>query len=235
MENRRALQTDSQRVTTRTKLTETYHEQKTVGATTGKRKVVLSQHSQKALNQQTPTSTGPEKDAKKVAKIDIPVSLDIDPFATDSYTDPQGALDKMLQAKETKSADNIEKDNLAEMRSPAAKHDAAAAKSREAMDALTSRAKRAETEVLTLKHQLLETKTELKAAEDRLREKDAMIRDQELRIDELIESRVPMDDMDEVMDENKRLQRELVENEALLADCQKLLEEYVAADEQQGS
>ncbi|KAJ2343709.1 hypothetical protein IWW50_006035 [Coemansia erecta] len=169
-----------------------------------------------------------------MAKIEIPVSLDIDPFATESYTDPQGAVDKMLQAKGTKNADDSEKESLADIKSPAAKHDAAAAKGREAMDALTLRAKRAETEVLTLKHQLLETKSDLKAAEDRLREKDAMIKDQELRIDELIESRVPMDDMDEVMAENKRLQQDLAENEALLADCQKLLEEYVAADEQQG-
>ncbi|KAJ1840904.1 hypothetical protein LPJ73_006291, partial [Coemansia sp. RSA 2703] len=86
---------------------------------------------------------------------------------------------------------------------------------------------KSETELLSLKHQLVETKAELKAAEERLREKDALIKDQEARIDDLIESRVPMDDMNDIMDENARLRKELKENEELLAECQKLLEEYV--------
>ncbi|KAJ2300918.1 hypothetical protein IWW55_003853 [Coemansia sp. RSA 2706] len=235
MENRHALQTDTHRPTTRSKLTESYHEQKTAGGAATKRKVVLSEQSQRTLNQQSQATAGAEKDPKKMAKLDIPVSLDIDPFASKSYTDPQDAVDKMLLAKGAKGSDIANREGSSDVMSPVAKHDAAVAKSKEAMDALASRAKRAETEVLTLKHQLVETKAELKAAEGRLREKDAMIKDQETRIDELIESRVPMDDMNEVMVENRRLQQELSENEALLAECQKLLEEYVAADEQQAS
>ncbi|KAJ1743203.1 hypothetical protein LPJ68_001207 [Coemansia sp. RSA 1086] len=224
-QNRRLLQTESQRAATRSKLSEPLYEQKTAGSAVSKRKAILSEQSQKAQNQQSPAAAGPDKDTKKMAKIDIPVSLDIDPFSSESYTDPQSAMDKMLSAKDVKSPENVEKEGNAELKSPAAK-------SKEAVEALTLRAKRAETEVLTLKHQLLDTKAELKAAEDRLREKDAMIKDQEARIDELIESRVPMDDMNEVMEENSRLQKDLAENEALLAECQKLLEEYVAADEQ---
>ncbi|KAJ2847978.1 hypothetical protein IWW36_003562, partial [Coemansia brasiliensis] len=195
MENRRLLQTESQRVTARSKLSEPLYEQKTSMSAVSKRKAILTEQSQKALNQQSPAAAGPDKDMKKMAKIDIPVSLDIDPFTSESYTDPQSAMDRMLSAKDVKSPENAEKEGSLELKSPPAK-------SKEVAEALVLRVKRAETEVLTLKHQLLDTKAELKAAEERLREKDALIKDQEARIDELIESRVPMDDMNEVMEEN---------------------------------
>ncbi|KAJ2776918.1 hypothetical protein H4R18_005420 [Coemansia javaensis] len=191
--------------TARARAAETPRAQKGEAA---KRRSAPLQHSHKKPNQHAAAGGG----EKKAAKMEIPVSLDIDPFAAESYRDPQGAVDKMLSDKAQPDA-----------RAAAGDKDAAA---------LLVRARKAETEVLTLKHQLLETKTELKAAEARLREKDAMIKDQAARIDDLIESRVPRDDMDEVMADNARLKTELAENEALLADCQKLLEEYVAVDAQ---
>ncbi|KAJ2608139.1 hypothetical protein H4S08_004566, partial [Coemansia sp. RSA 1365] len=193
----------------------------------------------------TPASHGTsiEKDPKKFVKMDIPVSLDIDPFSTERYTDPQDALDKLLSEKGggTRDTDSEhhrsqtkgdEKGLSSEIRSPGTASDATAITLKSGdSGALLARAKKAETEVLTLKHQLLDTKAELKAAENRLCEKDAIIKDQSLRIDELIESRVPQDDMDDIVTENIRLQEELKENESLLAECQQMLEEYVAADE----
>ncbi|PIA18304.1 hypothetical protein COEREDRAFT_79802 [Coemansia reversa NRRL 1564] len=244
-ENRHLLAADSLRQQhTRTKLTESFHEQKAASA---KRKVVLSEQSQRVQNHQhvTPASygTGVEKDPKKLAKMDIPVSLDIDPFSTERYADPQDALDKLLSEKGgTRDTDSEhhrvqtkgdEKGLFSEIRSPGTAASDATAITPKSGDAgaLLARAKKAETEVLTLKHQLLDTKAELKAAENRLCEKDAIIKDQSLRIDELIESRVPQDDMNDIMTENIRLQEELKENESLLAECQQMLEEYVAADE----
>ncbi|KAJ2078331.1 hypothetical protein H4R24_004549 [Coemansia sp. RSA 988] len=245
-ENRHALAADSyrQQQHTRTKLTESFHEQKAVS---GKRKVVLSEQSQRIQNHQhvapSPHGTVIEKDPKKLAKMDIPVSLDIDPFSTERYTDPQDALDKLLSEKggardadseyhrvQTKSE---EKGTPSEIRTSGfAVSDAVMTPKSGDKDTgtLLARAKKAETELLTLKHQLLETKAELKAAENRLSEKDTIIKDQSMRIDELIESRVPQDDMNDIMAENIRLQEELKENESLLAECQQMLEEYVAAD-----
>ncbi|KAJ2523080.1 hypothetical protein GGI11_001562 [Coemansia sp. RSA 2049] len=249
------------------------HEQKTASGGGGagiKRKVVLSEQSAKTLNQQPPVQTygndtaGTEKELKKQAKVDIPVSLDIHPFsAQGEFTSPQSALDKMLSAKsaggenaDINSGGNYNTNRLATTRphergSPELRKTPSAAGSmygggightpkagKDDSSLWYGRAKRAETEVLTLKHQLLETKAELKAAEDRLREKDSMIRDQGQRIDDLIETRVPQDDMDDIIAENKRLQLELKENEALLAECQQLIEEYAsgaAAAESDGS
>ncbi|KAJ1733972.1 hypothetical protein LPJ61_001308 [Coemansia biformis] len=221
-ENLQAAQADPP-TAARTKLAETPHEQKAAAAT---RKAALSQQSQKRLNQRAAgNGVGAEKEPRKVLKMEIPISLDIDPFATDSYMDPQGAMDRMLSAKDGGRS--------SPSRDVAVGPGVAATPRGGEKDtgALLARVRKAETEVLTLKHQLLETKAELKAAEDRLLKKDAMIKDQELRIDELIESRVPRDDMDEIIAENTRLAQELQDNEALLADCQKLLEEYAAADE----
>ncbi|KAJ2804254.1 hypothetical protein H4R21_001714 [Coemansia helicoidea] len=225
----------------RANLAETPYAQKTAAAAAATtRKTVLSQHSHKRLNQHAAaTGPGAEKEPKKMPKMDIPVSLDIDPFSTDSYTDPQGAMDRMLSAKGGDGGDERQAPATAGGKA-AAKGDAAAGSlpavtprgGEKDAGALLARVRKTETEILTLKHQLLETKADLKAAEARLREKDAIIKDQEERIDELVESRVPRDDMDEVVAENLRLQQELRDNEALLADCQKLLEEYVAADAQ---
>ncbi|KAJ2661315.1 hypothetical protein IWW48_002468 [Coemansia sp. RSA 1200] len=273
-ENRSTLNSESLRPMSRSKLTETMHEQKTATGGVGiKRKVVLSEQSAKTLNQQPPAQThgndtvGTEKELKKQAKVDIPVSLDIHPFsAQGEFTSPQSALDKMLSAKSAggENADinssgnynNNSNNRLAATRphergSPELRKTPSAAGSmygggightpkagKDDSSLWYGRAKRAETEVLTLKHQLLETKAELKAAEDRLREKDTMIRDQSQRIDDLIETRVPQDDMDDIIAENKRLQLELKENEALLAECQQLIEEYAsgaAAAESDGS
>ncbi|KAJ2752360.1 hypothetical protein H4S06_003947 [Coemansia sp. BCRC 34490] len=267
------MNSESLRSMSRSKLTETMHEQKTAAAGGGagiKRKVVLSEQSAKTLNQQPPAQTygsdtaGTEKELKKQAKVDIPVSLDIHPFsAQGEFTSPQSALDKMLSAKsaggenaDINSGGNYNTNRLATTRphergSPELRKTPSAAGSmygggightpkagKDDSSLWYGRAKRAETEVLTLKHQLLETKAELKAAEDRLREKDSMIRDQGQRIDDLIETRVPQDDMDDIIAENKRLQLELKENEALLAECQQLIEEYAsgaAAAESDGS
>ncbi|KAJ2515653.1 hypothetical protein H4217_005040 [Coemansia sp. RSA 1939] len=272
-ENRSTLNSESLRSMSRSKLTETMHEQKTASGGGGagiKRKVVLSEQSAKTLNQQPPVQTygndtaGTEKELKKQAKVDIPVSLDIHPFsAQGEFTSPQSALDKMLSAKsaggenaDINSGGNYNTNRLATTRphergSPELRKTPSAAGSmygggightpkagKDDSSLWYGRAKRAETEVLTLKHQLLETKAELKAAEDRLREKDSMIRDQGQRIDDLIETRVPQDDMDDIIAENKRLQLELKENEALLAECQQLIEEYAsgaAAAESDGS
>ncbi|KAJ2853258.1 hypothetical protein GGI22_004938 [Coemansia erecta] len=245
-ENHSARNTDVSRSTPRSKLTDAIHEQKTA---TNKRKVVLSEQSAKTLNQQPVCGTAgaADKEPKKVAKVDIPVSLDIHPFsAQGEFTSPQSALDKMLSAKGSGAASENDGANSANRRpldrgspelrkTPSANsiHGGGVAHTpRTGKDDVSfwhARAKRAETEVLTLKHQLLETKAELKAAVDRLREKDAIIKDQELRIDDLIESRVPMDDMNDIIAENKRLQQELKENEALLAECQTLIEEYASA------
>ncbi|KAJ2715594.1 hypothetical protein H4R19_001116 [Coemansia spiralis] len=233
MTENRPAQTDPLR-SARARQPETPQAQKTASATAPKS--VLLQHSHKRLNQHAGASgPGAEKEPKKASKMDIPVSLDIDPFSTDSYTDPQGAMDRMLSAK-----DSDERQTPATVGGKTAKGDATAAPvpavtprgGEKDAGVLLARVRKTETEILTLKHQLLDTKAELKAAEDRLREKDAMIKDQEDRIDDLIESRVPRDDMDEVVAENLRLQQELRDNEALLADCQKILEEYIAADAQ---
>ncbi|KAJ2559782.1 hypothetical protein EV175_000167 [Coemansia sp. RSA 1933] len=248
-ENHSTLNSETLRSTPRSKL---------AGTATNKRNVVLSEQSAKTLNQQQQPATGggePKgaayKEPKKMAKVDIPVSLDIHPFsAQGEFTSPQSALDKMLSAKSTTSgtASATENDGanrrpidmgspeLRRMPSASAVHGGGIAHTPKAsgkddVSLWHARAKRAETEVLTLKHQLLETKAELKAAEDRLREKDTIIRDQEMRIDDLIESRVPQDDMDDIIAENKRLQQELKENETLLAECQQLIEEYAAAND----
>ncbi|KAJ2723397.1 hypothetical protein GGI07_002672 [Coemansia sp. Benny D115] len=218
-ENRRAsTHPELHKPSARTKLTETYHKQKSVTTANNKRKVILSEQTASTLNQSQAHTGGAEKDAgKKPTKVEIPVSLDIDPFSGETYADPQNAMDKMLHAKggdELKSPEPAKRVSLGLNEAEA--------------QALRALVKKSETDLLTLKHQLLETKAELKAAEDRLREKDAIIREQELRIDELIETRVPMDDMNDIMAENERLQKELKENESLLAECQKLLEEYVA-------
>ncbi|KAJ1663319.1 hypothetical protein IW140_005099 [Coemansia sp. RSA 1813] len=256
-ENRNALNSDALRSTPRSKLIDAIHEQKTAAGAPNKRKVVLSEQSAKTLNQQPvpaglgggSAGGGADKEPKKLAKVDIPVSLDIHPFsAQGEFTSPQSALDKMLSAKGNTTASTGENDGansanrlggalergspeLRKTPSASSVHGGIAHTPRTGKDDVSfwhGRAKRAETEALTLKHQLLETKAELKAAEDRLRQKDGIIKDQELRIDDLIESRVPQDDMDDIIAENKRLQQELKENEALLAECQKLIEEYAA-------
>ncbi|KAJ1720836.1 hypothetical protein LPJ53_004580 [Coemansia erecta] len=230
-ENHRTAQSESLKQSARTKLTETYHKQKSATATAAaKRKTALSEQTPSSLNQSSANGGmqgAADKDAKKTTKVDIPVSLDIDPFSADGFTSPQTALDKMLSAKDgrVKADDIMSPDHsrqIGVMGSQTLNENDASA-----LAAMRVLVKKSETDLLTLKHQLLETKAELKAAEDRLREKDALIKDQEARIDDLIESRVPMDDMNDVMDENARLRQELKDNEALLAECQKLLEEYV--------
>ncbi|KAJ2361208.1 hypothetical protein IW150_007301 [Coemansia sp. RSA 2607] len=227
-ENHRTTQSESLKQSARTKLTETYHKQKSATAAT-KRKTALTEQTASAMNQPSANGTqgAGDKEAKKPAKVDIPVSLDIDPFSADGFTSPQTALDKMLSAKDARA-------KMDDIMSPDRGRQAGAlsAQGLSEDDAATLAAMRvllnkSETELLSLKHQLVETKAELKAAEERLREKDALIKDQEARIDDLIESRVPMDDMNDIMDENARLRKELKENEELLAECQKLLEEYV--------
>ncbi|KAJ1643593.1 hypothetical protein J3B02_000062 [Coemansia erecta] len=243
-ENRRAAaQPETLKQSARTKLTETFHKQKSATASANKRKVVLSEQTASSINQSqaalaASTAGAADKDTKKVAKVEIPVSLDIDPFGTEGFKSPQNALDKMLSAKGmvtaglgTESARAKSDDVLSlEHSKGAAATTLGAANESEAATLSTLRAlvKKSETDLLTLKHQLLETKAELKAAEDRLREKDAIIKEQEARIDELIESRVPLDDMNDIMEENARLRQELKENETLLSECQQLLEEYVA-------
>ncbi|KAJ2696030.1 hypothetical protein FB645_006313 [Coemansia sp. IMI 203386] len=240
-ENRRVTQSETLKQSARTKLTETFHKQKSATASANKRKVVLSEQTASSMNQsQTALSAAAtgvaDKDAKKIAKVEIPVSLDIDPFGTDGFTSPQNALDKMLSAKGmitglTADGTRVRSDDV--LSPEHSRSTVAATLATGESDSVTSislRAllKKSETDLLTLKHQLLETKAELKAAEDRLREKDAIIKEQEARIDELIESRVPLDDMNDIMDENSRLKQELNENEVLLSECQRLLEEYVS-------
>ncbi|KAI9500590.1 hypothetical protein GGI25_005971 [Coemansia spiralis] len=254
-ENHNALHSDVMRQNQRVKSTDTVHEQKIDTGLPNKRKVILSEQPPNLSNQQTTGAhgaAGTEKASKKVAKVDIPISLDIHPFSTHGeFASPQSAMDKMLSAKanSTTASDSEHANN-----SHSARFDGAATPDylksptagangniaaqtpmagKEDIAVWRTRAKKAETELLTLKHQLLETKAELKAAEDRLREKDSIIKDQGMRIDELIESRVPLDDMDDIVAENNRLQLELKENEALLADCQKLLEEYAADEDDQ--
>ncbi|KAJ2334112.1 hypothetical protein GGI00_002004 [Coemansia sp. RSA 2681] len=233
-ENRHVAQPDSARLNTRTKLTDSFHRQKSAtGGATNKRTLALAQQPPHLLNQSAAAQTpGAEKDPKKMAKVEIPVSLDIDPFSTtDSFTSPSTTMNEMLLAKEGKADTRARPDDVAspESRKPAATPSPLMSEAEAA--ALRARVKKVEMESATLRHALLETKTELKAAEERLREKDTIIKDQEERINDLIDTRVPMDDMNDVMAENERLQKELKESEAMLAECQKVLEEYAAADE----
>ncbi|KAJ2825411.1 hypothetical protein GGI24_003166, partial [Coemansia furcata] len=196
-ENRHTAQPDSARLTTRTKLTASFQLQKSAtGGVTKKRKGALVQQSPHILNQglQTP---GAEKDPKKMAKVEIPVSLDIDPFTTESFTSPLSTMDEMLLAKDRPDITSPESRKSSATPSPRL--------SEADIAALRARANKAEIENVTLRHALLETKAELTAAEGRLREKDVLIKDHEYRIDELIDTRVPMDDMNDVMAENERL------------------------------
>ncbi|KAI8322689.1 hypothetical protein GQ54DRAFT_310783 [Martensiomyces pterosporus] len=245
-ENRPVVHSEALRLSARARLNETFHKQKT--AATNKRKGALSVQSPNTLNHTAPQVLGAEKEAKKLARggDDGPISLDINnPFSADTFTtNPQTEMDKKLSAKASSLSDNQQQQ---QQRGKAGGEDSGASPEstrpskpnasspqnagQQEVALLMARAKKSETEVITLRHQLLETKSELKAAEDRLREKDALIKEQESRIDELIETRVPQDDMDGVIADNKRLAQELRENEALLAECQRLLEEYVAADE----
>ncbi|KAJ1894586.1 hypothetical protein LPJ66_005104 [Kickxella alabastrina] len=240
-ENRHATQPTSLKPSERSKLNESYHKQKSVTATTNKRKIVLSEQSSNSLNQPTSSTTATnthsassDKDAKKGTKVEIPVSLNIDPFTTDEFTDPQNTMDRMLSAKAMSATGEYARarDDAQLPESTSSNSSTRVSPRLGESDGIASRAQivKAETDLLTLKHQLVETKAELKAAEDRLREKDAIIREQESRIDELIESRVPTDDMNDVMAENARLRKEIEENEVMLADCQQLLEMYVARE-----
>ncbi|KAJ2489451.1 hypothetical protein IWW37_003969 [Coemansia sp. RSA 2050] len=222
-ENRHSALPDSARLTTRTKLTDSFQRQKAAaGSVTKKRKGALVQQSPHILNQavQTPVA---EKDPKRMAKVEIPVSLDIDPFSTTEPFSPQSTMDEMLLAKEAK-ADAASPESCR----PAPQHSEAE------FAALSARAVKAETENVSLRHALLETKTELAAAEERLREKDVLIKDQEERINDLIDTRVPREDLDDFIESNKALKRELEDNEALLAECEKTLEEYARRDEARG-
>ncbi|KAJ2005270.1 hypothetical protein GGI04_002313 [Coemansia thaxteri] len=236
-ENRHNSQPDSARPSARTRLTETFHRQKSATVQTNKRKGMLSEQPAHLLNQSVAGAQQPgaaDKDAKKVAKVEIPISLDIDPFGADLFTNPLSTVDEMLSAKESGAGGEQTRTRAEEVSTPDTRKPAASMMSPQTSEsevaALRARVKKVEIESVTLRHALVETKAELKAAEERLREKDAIIRDQEERINDLIETRVPLDDMNDVMAENERLQKELKENEALLAECQKLLEEYVAAD-----
>ncbi|ORX72445.1 hypothetical protein DL89DRAFT_265996 [Linderina pennispora] len=177
-------------------LAETYHKQRPVKQT---RRQVTKVFSEQPLNLQNQITSGlPEKESKKPAKSELPVSLGDNPFDRGmDATNPQSEVDRQLSARSDDTA--LQPDQVA---------------AEKQLASLQSKLKRSETEVITLRHQLAEAKADLKAAEDRLREKDKMIREQGKQIDELIDERVPMDDMEA----------------ALLAECQKLLEEYVAAD-----
>ncbi|KAJ1964358.1 hypothetical protein GGI12_001471 [Dipsacomyces acuminosporus] len=247
-ENRQVVNSEALRPSARARLNETFDKQKSIVAT-NKRKNALAKQSQNSLNVVSPQGTGAEKGVKRVAKtMEIPSSLDIDnPFSTDTFTtNPRTEMDKRLSAKTVNAVpnnhgqqqyqqhqyqhqhQNASSTTNADDKPPA---DSPSVADQQEIALLKAKLKKTETELITLKHQLSETKSDLKAAEDRLREKDSLIKEQEERIDELIETRVPQDDMDSIMADNKRLAQELKDNEALLAECQKLLEEYVAADE----
>ncbi|KAJ1948220.1 hypothetical protein FBU59_001694 [Linderina macrospora] len=205
--------TETRRLTTRAKLAETYNKQRPVKTTKRQTPRVFAEQSANQQNQNT-TTVHPEKQPKKPAKSELPASLGDNPFDRGMHaTSPQSEVDRQLSARSDDTT--LQSDQVS---------------TEQQLANLLAKLKRSETEAVSLRHQLAEAKAELKSAEDRLREKDAMIREQGKRIDELIEERVPMDDMEEVMSENKRLAAELAENEGLLAECQKLLEEYVAAD-----
>ncbi|KAJ2870868.1 hypothetical protein GGH93_005255 [Coemansia aciculifera] len=199
------------------------------GGVTKKRKGALVQQSSHMLNQAAQTP-GTEKDPKKMSKVEIPVSLDIDPFsATEPFTSPLSTMDEMLLAKEVRIGDATSPESRKSAATPSPQLSVAE------IAALRARANKVEIENVTLKHALLETKAELEEAEERLREKDDLIKDQEERIEDLINTRVPREDLDDFIAENKSLTEKLTENEGLLDECQRALEEYVAADEARGS
>ncbi|KAJ2061719.1 hypothetical protein GGI17_002894 [Coemansia sp. S146] len=229
-ENRHSALPDSARLTTRTQLTNSFQSQKSAtGSVTKKRKGALVQQSSHMLNQAAQTP-GAEKDPKKMSKVEIPVSLDIDPFsATEPFTSPLSTMDEMLLAKEVRIGDATSPESRKSAATPSPQLSEAE------IAALRARANKVEIENITLKHALLETKMELEDAEKRLREKDDLIKGQEERIEDLINTRVPRDDLDDFIAENKALTRKLTENEEMLAECQRVLEEYAAADEARGS
>ncbi|KAJ2860721.1 hypothetical protein GGH94_005349 [Coemansia aciculifera] len=229
-ENRHSALPDSARLTTRTQLTNSFQSQKSAtGGVTKKRKGALVQQSSHMLNQAAQTP-GTEKDPKKMSKVEIPVSLDIDPFsATEPFTSPLSTMDEMLLAKEVRIGDATSPESRKSAATPSPQLSVAE------IAALRARANKVEIENVTLKHALLETKAELEEAEERLREKDDLIKDQEERIEDLINTRVPREDLDDFIAENKSLTEKLTENEGLLDECQRALEEYVAADEARGS
>lgn len=246
-ENRRGRLPDSARPSSRTKPMDTpstMYRQKSAAVVSHKRKVVLSEQPPHLLNQGTNANTD-DGDVKKTpsAKLNIPLALDMDQFTnTQSFSSPQHRVDGMLLAKEdgyTSETNNRQSfDAETEMMSPTKKwtpkdNAMTRALEKEHLATVESQLFKANTEVVALRQKLQDTKRDLKDAEDRLREKDVIIKDQEEHINELIESRVPKDDMDQVMTENERLKKELEENETLLTECQELLEKYVEAEEQQ--
>ncbi|KAJ1922834.1 hypothetical protein GGI13_001308 [Coemansia sp. RSA 455] len=230
-ENRHSAKPGSFRPARRFKLLDGYLGQETTaGGVSKKRKAVLVEQSPHMLNQAAAAqASGAKRDPKKMSKVEIPVSPDTDPFSTnESITSPLTTMDEMLLAKDIRVGDVTSPESRKSAATPSPQLSEAE------IAALRLQASKMEIENVTLKHALLEAKTELEDAEKRLREKDDLIKDQDQRIEDLIDTRVPWKNLEDFIAGNKVLEERLKENEKLLADCQKSLEDYVAAGKARG-
>ncbi|KAJ2061720.1 hypothetical protein GGI17_002895 [Coemansia sp. S146] len=198
-ENRHSTQPDSARLAKRTKLVDSFQRQKSAtGGVTKKRKGTLAEQSPYIRNQATTVQApGARKDPKKMSKVEIPVSLDIDPFSTtESITSPLSRMDEMLLAKEGQIGDVT----LPESRKSAATPSPQLSEAEIA--ALRARANKVELENDTLKRALSEAKADLTATEERLRKKEVIVKN-------LVDTHVHPDVMNKVVAEKRLLQDKL--------------------------
>ncbi|KAJ1922042.1 hypothetical protein H4219_000389 [Mycoemilia scoparia] len=82
-------------------------------------------------------------------------------------------------------------------------------------------------QIQSLKSQLLDEESSKKDLKRKLEDKEQELREVKSKVEEMLETHVPRDDMDDIIAENQKLTRELRENEELLSECQKMLEEFV--------
>ncbi|KAJ2877535.1 hypothetical protein H4R27_006173 [Coemansia aciculifera] len=190
-ENRHSALPDSSRLAKRTKLVDAWQRQKpTTGGITKKRKGALAEQSPHIRNQATTVQApGAKKDLKKMSKVEIPVSLDIDPFSTtEPITSPLGTIDELLLAKEGRIGDVT----LPESRKSAA-----------------TPSPQVKLENDTLRRALSEAKAELTAAEERLHKKEVIIKN-------LADTHVHLDVLNTVVAEKRLLQDKLEDAEKRL-------------------
>ncbi|KAJ1673068.1 hypothetical protein EV182_005957, partial [Spiromyces aspiralis] len=144
-------------------------------------------------------------------------------FESSKHTPLDGNLDKLLADKE--GYDTINNNNKQESGSTATGDD----RRNPSPADLSSRAfATKEAEIASLKSKLAEKDDEIAALKRKCADQEQLVKESQNQLERILETHVPRDDIDDLVEENQRLTAELRENEELLAECQKMLEEYVA-------
>ena len=95
------------------------------------------------------------------------------------------------------------------------------------IDKLTQAIFEKDAEIEALKSKLAERDDAVASFTRKIEDQKQLIKESQEQIERMLETHVPRDDIDDLVTENQRLTTELRENEELLAECQKMLEEYV--------